>query len=82
MGKTADLRERAAHELTDADLRSAGLKKLAKVILGKDVGNEELMKVRMSDWDNSHLSNDQVLYACLDAYLAFAIGRQLESWYD
>lgn len=82
VAKTADLRERAAAELTDADLRSAGLKKLAKVILGKDVGNEELMEVRMSDWGSNPLSNAQVLYACLDAYLSFEIGRQLEAWYD
>lgn len=80
--KTADLRDMAAHELKDPDLRNAGLRKLAKVILRKDVNHEKLLKVRMSDWDNDHLSKAQVLYACLDAYLSFAIGRQLQSWYD
>lgn len=79
MAKTEDLCERAAFELADTELGNAGLKKLAKVILGKDVGNKELMKVEMSDWENNPLSNEQVLYACLDAHLSFAIGRELET---
>lgn len=80
--KTTDLREMAAHELGDPDLRNAGLKKLAKVILRKDVDHKNQLKMTRSDWDNDRLSIAQVLYACLDAYLSFAIGRELQSWYD
>ncbi|KAK1429414.1 hypothetical protein QVD17_11623 [Tagetes erecta] len=80
--KTKDLREMAAYELSDRDLCYAGLKKLTKVILGKDGGYKKELNVTMSDWDRNRLSKEQVLYACLDAYVSFEIGRQLQSWYD
>ncbi|KAJ9555003.1 hypothetical protein OSB04_009617 [Centaurea solstitialis] len=37
VAETADLRERAAYELTDPDMKKAGLKKLAEVVLRKNV---------------------------------------------
>ncbi|KAJ9555012.1 hypothetical protein OSB04_009626 [Centaurea solstitialis] len=80
--KVEDLREMAAYELADPDLKKAGLNKLAEVVLRKNADYGKRLKVRMSDWDNDRLSDAQVLYACLDAYVSFAIGRQLQSWFD
>ncbi|KAL8042540.1 hypothetical protein ABFX02_09G058800 [Erythranthe guttata] len=37
--------------------------------------------IAMSEWDKLELEQDQVAYACLDAYFSFEIGRQLSAWY-
>ncbi|XP_071728316.1 uncharacterized protein [Rutidosis leptorrhynchoides] len=83
VGKCRDLRQWAANELRDESIGNFGLVKLAKLIIGKDVGDVDRMKkVKMSDWGSVCLSNEHVMFACIDAYLSFAIGRALQSWYD
>ncbi|MDD0148694.1 hypothetical protein PSY31_23695, partial [Shigella flexneri] len=57
------------------DLKYAGLKTLARIVLGKEM--EKPKSVCRSDWDNRRLSIDQVKYACLDAYASAEIGTML-----
>ncbi|KAL0339817.1 UNVERIFIED_CONTAM: hypothetical protein Sradi_4498500 [Sesamum radiatum] len=81
-----DLRSWAAKELDDKELRGAGLKDLAREVLGEDMNKP--LDVTLSRWDNRLLSRCQVAYACLDAYISFEIGRRYgtsdkakSSWY-
>ncbi|KAL0383401.1 UNVERIFIED_CONTAM: hypothetical protein Scaly_0627400 [Sesamum calycinum] len=74
-----DLRSWAAKELDDKELRGAGLKDLAREVLGEDMNKP--LDVTLSRWDNRLLSRCQVAYACLDAYISFEIGRRLSAWY-
>ncbi|KAK9288016.1 hypothetical protein L1049_016461 [Liquidambar formosana] len=36
--------------------------------------------ISMSEWDERHLSDEQVLQACVDAYASFEIGKMLKAW--
>jgi ribonuclease D len=56
-------------------LRSAGLKRLALIVLGKDL--EKPKKITMSRWNNLRLTPQQVQYACIDAFASFEIGKVL-----
>ncbi|MCE3216557.1 hypothetical protein HAX54_006881 [Datura stramonium] len=75
-----DLREWAAEELENENLRSAGLRNLVKEIVGTEICKPK--SVTLSAWDQRWLSLDQICYACLDAYLSFLVGRLLSSWYN
>lgn len=59
------------------DLKNAGLKTLARTVLGKEM--EKPKWVTRSSWDNRWLTPDQVQYACIDAYVSFEIGRVLNA---
>ncbi|KAI3446547.1 hypothetical protein Pfo_029137 [Paulownia fortunei] len=74
---TVDLRNLAADEYGMRELKSAGLKGLSRVVLGKDV--EKPKRVTMSRWDNQWLTPPQVQYACIDAFVCFEIGRILNA---
>ncbi|KAF5207422.1 hypothetical protein FRX31_002990 [Thalictrum thalictroides] len=54
---------------------SPSLKDLASVILGLNV--EKSKKITMSNWEARVLSQDQIRYACLDAYISYQIGYKL-----
>ncbi|KAL3637095.1 hypothetical protein CASFOL_019394 [Castilleja foliolosa] len=58
-------------------LKNAGLKTLARTVLGREV--EKPNAVTMSGWDNRWLTPDQVQYACVDAFVSFEIGRILNA---
>ncbi|XP_073153562.1 3'-5' exonuclease-like [Henckelia pumila] len=73
--KFVDLRELAAYVYDRTELRQAGLKSLANVVLGKDM--EKPKDVTLSRWDYRRLTTAQVRYACLDAFVSFEIGRIL-----
>ena len=62
----------------DKNLRFAGLKSLASRVLGLEL--EKPRRVATSGWDNRWLSDDQILYACADAWASFEIGRCLRAW--
>ncbi|XP_073151085.1 3'-5' exonuclease-like [Henckelia pumila] len=70
-----DLREPAANICGRKNLRNSGLKELARVVLGKEM--EKPREVTMSGWDERWLSADQILYACIDAYVCFELGMAL-----
>ncbi|KAL2228134.1 Werner Syndrome-like exonuclease [Sesamum indicum] len=75
--KTVDLRSLAADEYGRRELKSAGLKQLASLVLEKEV--EKPKRVTMSRWDNEWLTPPQVQYACIDAFVCFEIGRILNA---
>ncbi|CAO2178911.1 unnamed protein product [Urochloa humidicola] len=72
---TVDLGELAEEEMGRPDLRHAGLKAIASVLM--DVTLDKPQRVRTGPWDNYYLSGEQVLYACIDAFVSFEVGRIL-----
>ncbi|XP_058077611.1 3'-5' exonuclease-like [Magnolia sinica] len=76
-----ELRYLAADRLGIRDLHHASMERLASEVLDID-GVEKPVEIGKSDWDNSTLSKKQVRYACIDAYVSFKIGRELEAWDD
>ncbi|KAI3444280.1 hypothetical protein Pfo_000945 [Paulownia fortunei] len=75
--KAVDLRGLAADVYRMKDLKNAGLKTLARTVLGKEM--EKPKSVTISSWDNRCLTPDQIQYACLDAFVSFEIGRILNA---
>ncbi|KAH6818665.1 hypothetical protein C2S51_002268 [Perilla frutescens var. frutescens] len=71
-----DLRALAAADCGREELKRAGLRELARAVLGKDV--EKPQEVTLSRWDARWLTAEQVKYACVDAYLSYEIGRALD----
>lgn len=75
-----DLRELAVenlHEPAYPNMRQAGLKAIAPCLL--DVEVEKPRRVTLSWWDNRWLSDEQVQYAVVDAFLSYELGRQLSN---
>ncbi|OEL14453.1 hypothetical protein BAE44_0024528 [Dichanthelium oligosanthes] len=72
---TEDLRSLASDKLGNPALRSAGLQALVREVMG--VQMEKPHQVRVSAWDAPVLSNDQLMYACADAFASFEVGRRL-----
>lgn len=70
-----DLRKLVAETYDDNNCYNVGLTDLAMKVLGKSA--ERPVQVSMSRWDDTWLTNDQIMYACLDAYISFQIGRLL-----
>lgn len=76
-GKVVDLRNLAAEKYGMKELNNAGLKELARVVLGREV--EKPRRITMGRWDYRWLTPDQVQYACVDAFVSFEIGRRLNA---
>ena len=38
---------------------------------------EKPQRVRMGPWDARRLSDEQIEYACIDAFVSFEVGRKL-----
>ncbi|KAL5729211.1 exodeoxyribonuclease I [Ranunculus cassubicifolius] len=70
-----DLREMAVEKTGRVELRNTGLMGLGKEILGWEI--EKPKNVTMSNWENERLSDEQIQYACVDAYLSYSIGQCL-----
>ncbi|KAL6997691.1 hypothetical protein U1Q18_007817 [Sarracenia purpurea var. burkii] len=77
VGTTVELGPLAAQEYGISALRNAGLKELARQVLGKEI--EKPRDIALSRWDNERLYPAQVLYACIDSFLSFEIGRWLNA---
>ncbi|KAG8372182.1 hypothetical protein BUALT_Bualt12G0039800 [Buddleja alternifolia] len=76
-----ELGKAAADAYGRSELQTAGLKELARVVLGKNV--EKPRRVTLSNWDERWLTAEQVKYACVDAFVSYEIGRMLNaSFYD
>ncbi|KAJ8622422.1 hypothetical protein MRB53_030951 [Persea americana] len=75
LSRTSDLRPLAAKELGVSELKQKSLVGLATVVLGIEVNKPK--RIRIGPWDMKSLILDQVLYACIDAFLSFEIGRKL-----
>ncbi|KAF5175070.1 hypothetical protein FRX31_035342 [Thalictrum thalictroides] len=59
----------AAQQMKRNELRNAGLKELAKEVLGLLIDKPK--RVTVSRWDAAQLTTDQIHYASVDAYLSF-----------
>ncbi|CAI9302438.1 unnamed protein product [Lactuca saligna] len=77
VANTVDIGALAAAEYGMRNLRNAGLKRLTRKVLGKELTKPE--DVTMSRWDDERLAAEQIQYACIDAFLSFKIGRILIS---
>ncbi|CAL4974925.1 unnamed protein product [Urochloa decumbens] len=71
---TVDLGELVADNI-DPDLRKAGLKAIASAVMGATVDKPQ--RVRTGCWDAYELSDEQIKYACIDAFVSFEVGRKL-----
>jgi ribonuclease D len=74
-----DLAELAAKEMGRPDLRNAGLQGIARAVMDAHV--EKPQWVRTGPWDASSLSDEQIEYATIDAFVSFEVGRMLLSGY-
>ncbi|KAG8055511.1 hypothetical protein GUJ93_ZPchr0001g32326 [Zizania palustris] len=70
-----DLRHLAADKMGKPELRSTGLQGLVSEVM--DVWLEKPHHVRVSAWDAPRLSKPQLMYACVDAFASFEVGRRL-----
>ncbi|CAO2204265.1 unnamed protein product [Urochloa humidicola] len=77
VGNTVDLAELAADKMDRPDLRHAGLKDIASAVMGATVDKPQ--RVRTGRWDSYELSDQQIKYACIDAFVSFEVGRKLLS---
>ncbi|KAL4557078.1 hypothetical protein LXL04_035248 [Taraxacum kok-saghyz] len=75
VANTVDLRLIAAAKYRVKQLKNAGLKELTRRVIGKNMSKPKA--VTMSSWDNQRLTPAQVMYACIDAFVSFEIGRIL-----
>ncbi|KAK1387468.1 3'-5' exonuclease domain-containing protein [Heracleum sosnowskyi] len=55
------------------------MERLAEMILGMD-GLDKPEEIGRSNWNVSLLSHKQVVYACVDAFVSFCLGRDLDAW--
>ncbi|XP_027338270.1 exonuclease mut-7 homolog [Abrus precatorius] len=72
-----DLRLYAETE-DDEDLTRASVEEIAEKCLGFEV--EQRREISTSYWYEQCLSDDQVVYAAVDAYCAFLLGRNIRAW--
>ncbi|CAM0911252.1 unnamed protein product [Alopecurus aequalis] len=75
VANTVDLRGLAANGMHRAELRHAGLKAVARAVMGADL--QKPKRVTMGPWDAQSLSDEQIEYACIDAFVSFEVGRKL-----
>ncbi|KAH7842396.1 hypothetical protein Vadar_004885 [Vaccinium darrowii] len=75
-----DLLDLRQHVVSDngQSLLSASRETIVRECLGVDV--DFAMWVGRSDWDDYDLHDDQILYASVDAYCSFLIGKDLRAW--
>ncbi|XP_071713525.1 3'-5' exonuclease-like [Rutidosis leptorrhynchoides] len=76
----AELGRLAAEQLGAPELNRSSLKDLARRVLGADI--EKPTSIRRSNWDDQYLTDPQVKYACIDAFLGFEIARNLIQGFD
>ncbi|CAN0899981.1 Bifunctional 3'-5' exonuclease/ATP-dependent helicase WRN [Linum grandiflorum] len=62
-----------------ADGRNLSMEGLAERVLGYE-GVCKCVSVGMSNWNAKRLSDEQVLYASVDAVVSFLVGVELEAW--
>ncbi|KAM7255305.1 hypothetical protein ACFE04_020546 [Oxalis oulophora] len=68
-----ELRDLAANLWGRREVKQMGLAKLTSEAMGIEfVGKPK--RVTMGRWDNSWLTYDQVMYACVDAFMSFQTG--------
>ncbi|XP_010054905.2 Werner Syndrome-like exonuclease [Eucalyptus grandis] len=78
VSRMVDLRGLAVGRWRNLSLGYMGLKKLVKVILRKDL--EKPKDITLSQWDDKVLTDRQVEYACLDAFVTSELGLAMQAW--
>jgi hypothetical protein len=75
-----DLRHyaQAEYDDEDGDLARASVEEIVEKCLGYEI--EQSGEIAISDWDDKVLSGKQVVYASVDAYCAFRIGKNVKAW--
>nr|TKW15790.1 hypothetical protein SEVIR_5G261200v2 [Setaria viridis] len=74
VANAVDLRGRVAEYMDRPDLRQAGL----RAIVGADLVKPR--RVTMSRWDARRLSDEQIGYACIDAFVSSEVARKLQRY--
>ncbi|XP_024986545.1 Werner Syndrome-like exonuclease [Cynara cardunculus var. scolymus] len=74
-GKSADIRAMAVKKWPFRYYRKPGLKTLADDVVGLYMSKP--LHVCRSNWDAMELNEDQVEYACIDAYASYKIAHKL-----
>jgi len=74
-GGQLELGALAAERLERRELKQAGLKGLAMEVLGLRLSKPK--SISMSNWAWGILQERQIRYACIDAFVALAIGKKL-----
>ncbi|KAI3839133.1 hypothetical protein MKW92_038314 [Papaver armeniacum] len=75
VARREDLAGLSDHKLGTKDLYQSGLQFLMWKVLGKNLHKPK--GLTLSRWDFDFLTNEQVAYACLDAYASFKLGMKL-----
>ncbi|KAI3955308.1 hypothetical protein MKW92_004178 [Papaver armeniacum] len=75
VARSEDLAGLAEYKLGTNDLYQSGLQSLMWKVLRKNLPKPKALT--LSRWDFDFLSNEQVAYACLDAYASFKLGMKL-----
>ncbi|KAI3850446.1 hypothetical protein MKW98_000256 [Papaver atlanticum] len=75
VARSEDFAGLAAYKLGGQRLHRAGLKPLMWHVPGKDLSKHRVITLRR--WDVDFLTDEQVEYACLDAYASFKLGMDL-----
>ncbi|KAF0923489.1 hypothetical protein E2562_006377 [Oryza meyeriana var. granulata] len=75
VANTADLRPLAAQRMGCPGLHQAGLQAVVRAVMGVDLVKPQ--RVTLSRWDAYCLSNEQIRYACIDAFVSFQVGLRL-----
>ena len=76
VGRAVDLRGYAEEYAGRPDLRQAGLRAIAAAVLGVDLAKPH--GVTTNRWDARSLSDEQITYACLDAFVSSEVARKLQ----
>ncbi|KAI3854375.1 hypothetical protein MKW92_004300 [Papaver armeniacum] len=75
---TEDLGRSADYKLGTQGLYQVDLNSLVNIVLGQHLHLQpKFTRITFSRWDRDTLKNDQVEYACLDAYASFKLGLHL-----
>ncbi|KAI3838305.1 hypothetical protein MKX03_015940 [Papaver bracteatum] len=81
VARSEELAGLAEYKLGREDLYKAGLKSLMREVLGQNLRKPRGLTLGRWDLgrrdDVSYLSDDQIIYACLDAYSSFKLGMYL-----
>ncbi|RAL48473.1 hypothetical protein DM860_005897 [Cuscuta australis] len=70
-----ELRTLAAEKANDRSLKNVGLKDMARIYLDAEVVKPK--RVTMGRWDQEWLSEEQIRYACIDAFVCYEVGKIL-----
>ncbi|CAO2165811.1 unnamed protein product [Urochloa humidicola] len=76
VGWAVDLRGYAEEYMDRPDLRQAGLRAIVAAVLGVELAKPH--NVTMSRWDARTLSDEQIIYACVDAFVSSEVARKLQ----